>query len=103
MSTPSPDKSALPDPSYHWTTYKARVFLGALADLGRVGEAARAVGMSRQSAYRLRERLGEGGLFAHAWDRARAEGRDKLRVRRALPARKVMVLLPERDIFGLGR
>ena len=94
----APDKSSLPDPSYHWTTYKARVFLGALADLGRVGEAARAVGMSRQSAYRLRERLGERGVFARAWDRAQAEGRAKRRSRR-----KATVLPPERDVFGLGR
>ncbi len=56
---PRPDKASLPDPSYHWTTLKAQVFLGALSDLGRVGDAARAVGMSRQSAYKLRERLGE--------------------------------------------
>ena len=54
MSAPRPDKSALPDPSYHWMTLKARVFLGALADFGRVAEAARVVGMGRQSAYRLR-------------------------------------------------
>jgi hypothetical protein len=47
MSTPAPDKASLPDPSYHWTTLKTQVFLGALADLGRVGEAARMVGMSR--------------------------------------------------------
>jgi len=32
MSTPAPDKSSLPDPSYHWTTLKAQVFLGALAE-----------------------------------------------------------------------
>lgn len=75
MSTPRPDKSSLPDPSYHWTTLKARVFLGALADLGRVVDAAHAVGMSRQSAYRLRERLGEGGAFARAWDQALGLGR----------------------------
>lgn len=80
MSTPTPDKSALPDPSYHWTTRKACVFLGALAEFGRVGEAARAVGMSRQSAYRLRERLG--GLFAESWDRAQGQGLEKRRARR---------------------
>ena len=66
MSTRPPDKSSLPDPSDHWTTRKASVFLGALADLGRVGEAARAVGMSRQSAYRLRARL-KGQPFDLAW------------------------------------
>jgi len=102
MSTPASDKSALPDPSYHWTTVKAHVFLGALADLGRVGEAARMVGMSRQSAYRLRERLGEGTLFARAWDQAQAEGIAKRRARRR-SRRKATVLPPESDIFGLGR
>ena len=102
MSTPGPDKSALPDQSYHWTTMKARVFLGALADHGRVSEAARAVGMSRQSAYRLRERLGESGLFARGWDLALAQGREKRQARRRA-ARKATVLAPESDIFGLGR
>jgi len=102
MSTPRVDKSALPDPSYHWTTRKAAVFLGALAEFGRVAEAARAVGMGRQSAYRLRERLGEGGLFARAWDRAQAEGRAKRRARRRSRG-KATPLPPERDIFGIGR
>lgn len=102
MSTPRIDKSALPDPSYHWTTLKARVFLGALADLGQVAEAARAVGMSRQSAYRLRERLGEDGLFAQAWDQAQATGREKRRARRR-PAAKATAFPSENDIFGLGR
>mgnify|MGYP001550190236 FL=1 len=102
MSASPIDKSALPDPSYHWTTLKARVFLGALADLGQVAEAARAVGMSRQSAYRLRERLGEDGLFARAWNQAQAEGAAARRAR-ARPARKATVLAPESDIFGLGK
>jgi len=96
------DKSSLPDPSYRWTTRKAQVFLGALADLGRVGEAARAVGMSRQSAYKLRERLGEGALFARVWDDAQASGRAKRRERRRA-ARKATGLPPESDVFGLGR
>jgi transposase-like protein len=99
MSTPRPDKSALPDPSYHWTTLKARVFLGALADLGRVSEAARAVGMSRNSAYRLRRRLGDDSLFARAWDKAQETGR----AARRPCARKVTPLSRERDIFGIGR
>ena len=102
MSTPRPDKSALPDPSYHWTTRKAAVFLGALADLGRISEAARAVGMGRQSAYSLRARLGKDSLFARAWDRAEAEGRAKCRVRRRL-ASKATTMPPESDIFGIGR
>ena len=101
MPTSPSDKSALPDPAYHWTTRKALAFLGVLAELGRVDEAAEAVGMSRQSAYRLRGRLGEGGAFAQAWDRAQALGREKRRARR--PSRKATSLAPERDIFGLGR
>jgi len=102
MTTRRIDKSALPDPSYHWTTYKARVFLGALADLGRVDLAARAVGMGRQSAYRLRERLGEESLFAKAWDGAQAQGRARRQARRRA-ARKATVLPPESDMFGLGK
>lgn len=103
MSTPRIDKSALPDPSWQWTTRKALVFCGALAEFGMVSRAARAVGMSRQSAYRLRERLGEGGLFARAWDESLEKGREKRRARgRALPARKV-TLAPERDVFGIGK
>ena len=102
MSTPRPDKSALPDPSYQWTTRKAQVFLGALAQLGRVSEAARAVGMSRQSAYRLRARLGEDGLFAKIWDKAQAEGHAR-RTERSRAARKATPLPPESYIFGLRK
>ena len=102
MSTPRRDKSALPDTRYHWTTMKARVFLGALADLGSVTEAAHAVGMCRQSAYRLRERLGEEGLFAKVWDSAQAEGRAR-RLARRRAARKATPLPPESDMFGLGK
>jgi len=102
MSTQRIDKSSLPDPSYHWTTLKAQVFLGALADLGRVGEAARAVGMTRQSAYKLRERLGEATLFAQLWDDAQAEGHRKRQARRRA-GRKATALPPDSDIFGLGR
>ena len=58
--------------------------------------------MSRQSAYRLRERLGEGTLFARAWDQAQAEGRAKRRARRR-SACKATSLPPVSDIFGLGR
>jgi hypothetical protein len=102
MSTPPPAKSSLPDPSYHWTTLKAKVFLGALANLGRVGEAAQAVGMGRQSAYALRARLGEGSLFAQTWDRSLEKGREKRAAHRRA-ARKRTGLPPEKDIFGLGR
>lgn len=97
MSTRRRDKSTLPDPSYHWTSLKAQVFIGALGNLGRVSEAAAAVGMSRNSAYRLRERLGEGSLFARSWDRALEHGRAQRR------APKVTRPAPESDIFGIGK
>jgi len=96
-----PDQSAPATPAYHWTTDKALAFLGALAELGQVSEAARAVGMTRQSAYRLRARLGDAGPFARAWDQARARGRERLGARRR--SRKATALAPESDYFGLGR
>ncbi|MFA9201665.1 MAG: hypothetical protein ACEQR8_10895 [Cypionkella sp.] len=101
MQPPRPAKSDLPDPSYHWTTRKAMWFLGALADYGDVGRAAASVAMSRQSAYRLRERLGEDSVFARAWNRAQADGRAKRAAARA--AGKATSLPSERDIFGLGK
>jgi len=99
MSPHRAAKAKLPDSSYHWTTLKAEVFLGALADLGRVSEAARAVGMTRNSAYRLRRRLGEDSLFARTWDDAAGAGRAKRSARGGKPAS----LPPESDIFGIGR
>ncbi|QDZ08938.1 hypothetical protein FPZ24_16865 [Sphingomonas panacisoli] len=53
-----------------WTEEKQRRFIETLADTGLVGAAAKAVGMSRNSAYKLR-RSGHGGAFARAWDAAR--------------------------------
>jgi len=53
-----------------WTEEKQRRFIEVLADTGLVGHAARAVGMSRVSAYQLR-RAGHGAAFARAWDAAR--------------------------------
>jgi hypothetical protein len=47
---------------YRWTVPKAWAFLEALARCGRVAEAARAVGMSRQAAYQLKARLAGGPL-----------------------------------------
>ncbi len=52
-----------------WTPERQANFLGALAVSGLVGEAARHVGMSRESAYRLRRRPGAES-FAAAWDSA---------------------------------
>ena len=53
-----------------WTEEKQRRFIEVLADTGLVGHAARAVGMSRESAYRLR-RSPHGAALARAWDAAR--------------------------------
>jgi hypothetical protein len=62
-----------------WTAERQLRFLDVLARSRSVTAAATSVGMSRESAYRLRSRLA-GGLFALLWDRAlvpdatRAEG-----------------------------
>ena len=50
-----------------WSFERQRRFLAALYWTGSVASAARAVGMSRMSAYRLRRRAGAAS-FAHAWD-----------------------------------
>lgn len=52
-----------------WTPERQLQFLGSLAQSRNVTRAAAAVGMSRESAYRLRKRPGA-ALFALAWDRA---------------------------------
>lgn len=57
-----------------WSPLAQRRFIHALSIMGSVGAAARAVGMGRVSAYRLREREGAES-FAAAWDRAIGEGR----------------------------
>ncbi|MBS0479205.1 MAG: hypothetical protein JSR79_07895 [Proteobacteria bacterium] len=53
-----------------WTEEKQRRFIETLADTGLVGAAAKAVGMTRETAYRLR-RSPHGADFARAWDAAR--------------------------------
>lgn len=53
-----------------WTEEKQRRFIEALADTGLVSRAAKGVGMTRESAYRLR-RSAHGAAFARAWDAAR--------------------------------
>jgi len=62
-----------PPPAYparsHWTPAKQRIFLIALLDTGCVTRAARAAGMSRSSAQRLRSRL-TGTPFDRAWQQA---------------------------------
>lgn len=58
-----------------WTPERQLRFLDALARTRSVTRAAAAVGMSRESAYRLRARP-EGPLFGALWDRALAPAAD---------------------------
>ena len=60
-----------------WTNRKMVEFLRALAATHSVTDAARAVGMSRQSAYKLRSRL-KGKAFEIAWDQAFTQSYCKL-------------------------
>jgi hypothetical protein len=52
-----------------WTPARQAKFLGALAETRSVLSAARKVGMARETAYRLRRRIGAES-FAAAWDAA---------------------------------
>jgi hypothetical protein len=54
-----------------WTAERQLRFLDTLARIRSIGKAAAAAGMSRESAYRLRERR-EGALFAALWEEALA-------------------------------
>lgn len=60
-----------------WTEARQRDFIAALARIGSVSTAARHVGKTRRSAYKLRERPGAEG-FAAAWDEAADRGRFNL-------------------------
>ena len=57
-----------------WTPLKQADFLGALAETGSIAAAARRVGMTRESAYRLRDKRGAES-FAAAWDDVAAQCR----------------------------
>lgn len=57
-----------------WTPVRQADFLGALAETWCVASAARRVGMTRESAYLLRDKFGAGS-FAAAWDEILAEPR----------------------------
>lgn len=59
-----------------WTPDRQRGFVAALAEHGGVAAAARAVGMTPQTANRLRKRRGAES-FARAWDVAARWGRLK--------------------------
>ena len=60
-----------------WEPHRQRAFVEALADTGSVTEAARQVGVSVQSCYRLR-RAPDAAGFAGAWDAAIAEAGKRL-------------------------
>jgi AraC-like DNA-binding protein len=64
---PSRNPPGAPPIRAHWTPSRQRIFLAALLDTGSVARAARAAGMSRSSAHRLRQRLA-GTPFDRAWD-----------------------------------
>ena len=70
--TPSAARTPRPSADYRWTNRKAHAFLDALALHGKVAVAARSVGMTRQSAYKLRDRV---PVVAEGWARAQALGR----------------------------
>ena len=61
-----------PPRGHEWTAARMAAFLDALRATQSVSRAARAVGMGRQSAYKLKQRLA-GQPFAEAWDGAVAE------------------------------
>ena len=70
---PVPSASARHD---GWTPERQRLFIVALRQIGIVSAAAKAVGMSRKSAYALVERAGPESGFARAWRHAQADGRN---------------------------
>lgn len=77
-----------------WTPERQREFIRLLHVRADIGKAAKAVGMSRRSAYRLRERPGAES-FAAAWDAAFAH--------RPPPATSNVSQLWYRALFGKTR
>jgi hypothetical protein len=83
--TDSPDEDPLaftPVPNLRprhdgWSAERQRMFIQALAVMGAVASAARAAGMSVQSAHMLRKRPGADS-FAAAWDAALFQGRQRV-------------------------
>lgn len=58
-----------------WTPPRQRKFIEVLTETGCVDHAAKAVGMAKRTAYRLRERQGAES-FCAAWDQALAIGQE---------------------------
>lgn len=77
MDTTKPKPNPRPLRHDMWTKAKMAQFLRELAATHNVAAAAKAVGMSRQSAYRMRARL-KGEPFDIAWETAFQHGYDAL-------------------------
>jgi len=73
----SHDEVGDPLAGHNWTRAKQAAFLRALSATHSVSAAAKAVGLSRQAAYRLRSRL-KGKAFELAWDVAFHHSYDNL-------------------------
>ena len=85
-----------------WTEEKQRRFIETLADTGLVNVAARAVGMSRASAYQLR-RSPHGAAFARAWDAARHHAGgliEDIAFERAIEGTEQEVLSPQGEVVA---
>ncbi len=76
--SPEPQLSAVSSPRHDgWTPERKRRFCEVLAECGRVEHAARAVGMDKSSAYRVRRRA-DAREFALGWDAALRLARQRL-------------------------
>jgi len=62
-----------------WTEDNQRAFIAALAQCGSVARAARSVGLTPRSAYRLMDAEGADD-FARAWDEAYDMGKERVRI-----------------------
>lgn len=77
LSQPSSTSAVTAARGNGWTAERQRSFCETLAECGSVDIAAKAVGMTRQTAYRLRRRA-QGRSFALAWDAALKLARSRL-------------------------
>ena len=91
----TPPRAPRPSAEYRWTNRKAHAFIEALAQHGKVAAAARSVGMTRQSAYKLRSRE---PVVAEGWERAQALGR-----KRRLTRAKATLRPEQGDTSGAAR
>ena len=62
-----------------WSEERQRAFIAALAECGSVARAARSIGMTPRSAYRLLDAAGADS-FAAAWDEAIEQGIERVRI-----------------------